>query len=138
VWQLFAQNLSSGKAERSLVQHLYRDGNPLDARVERRQEMSMAKVAGVVLVFIDERGHAIAHAGDFERQAPGGFTLHEGQRHRAKRALAHAVCNAYASPMLVRGMDSCDCERIMERLCRVHGCKVHEVSVGHVGGAVAD
>jgi hypothetical protein len=89
------------------------------------------KPAGVVLVFIDERGNAIAHVGDFEPQAPGGFTLAEGQRYRAKRALAVAVSNAYASPMLVRGLEAYDCERVMERLCRVHGCKVHEVTVGH-------
>jgi hypothetical protein len=91
----------------------------------------MKRTSGVVLVFIDERGNAIAHAGDFEPQSPGGFDLIDGQRRRAKVALAHAVCNAYASPMLVRGLESCDCERIVDRLCRQHGCKVHEVVVGH-------
>jgi hypothetical protein len=85
----------------------------------------------VVLVFIDERGNAIAHAGDFEPQAPGGFTLREGQRRRARRALEFAVCNAYASPMLVRGMDAYDCERIVQSLCRSHGCAIHEVAIGH-------
>jgi hypothetical protein len=95
----------------------------------------MSQPVGVVLVFIDERGHAIAHAADFERQAPGGFSLLEGQRHRARRMLAMAVCNAYASPMLVRGLDAYDCDRIMERLCRVHGCRVHEVAIGHNDGA---
>ena len=89
----------------------------------------MGKPNGVVLVFIDERGNAIAHAADFEPQSPAGFTLHEGQRWRARRQLAHAVCNAYASPMLVRGMDSSDCERVVDRLCRVHGCKVHEIEL---------
>jgi hypothetical protein len=92
---------------------------------------SKRKLGGVVLVFIDERGNAIAHAGDFEPQAPGGFTLHEGQRRRARRALALAVCNAYASPMLVRGMETYDWERVIDRLCRVHGCTVHEIAIGH-------
>lgn len=86
---------------------------------------------GVILVFIDERGHAIAHAADFEPQAPGGFELIEGQRRRAKLALALAVCNAYASPNLVRGLEVYDCERIIDRLCRMHGCRVHEVAIGH-------
>jgi hypothetical protein len=86
---------------------------------------------GVVLVFIDERGNAIANAADFEPQAPGGVTLLEGQRWRAKRALAFAVCHAYASEKLVRGMDDMDCERIVNRLRHVHGCTVHEVTVGH-------
>lgn len=89
-----------------------------------------AKTIGVVLMFIDERGNVIAHAGDFEPQAPGGFTLCEGQRWRAKRALVMAVCNAYASSQLVRGLDAADCERIVERLCRSHGCRVHEVLIG--------
>jgi len=90
-----------------------------------------AEARGVVLVFIDERGRAIAHAADFEPQAPGGFTLVEGQRHRAKVELAFAVCNAYASPNLVRGLERYDCERIVDRLVCRHGCRVHEVVVGH-------
>jgi hypothetical protein len=28
-------------------------------------------------------------------------------------------------------MEAYDCERIMERLCRLHGCRVHEVAIGH-------
>jgi hypothetical protein len=90
---------------------------------------------GVVLVFIDERGNAIAHAADFEPQTPGGYTLLEGQRRRAMSALSFAVCNAYASPMLVRGFDAYDCERVIERLRNQHGCKVHEVTIGHKAGA---
>lgn len=90
-----------------------------------------AKAAGVVLVFLDEHGHAIAHAADFERSAPGGCTLSEGQRYRARRLLAFAVCNAYASPMLTRALESYDAERIVERLVRVNGCTIQEVLVGH-------
>lgn len=89
------------------------------------------KASGVVLIFLDERGNAIANAADFELQAPGGFTLREGQRRRARRDLAVAVCNAYASPLLVRGLEVGDCERVIERLCRVYGCKVQEVTIGH-------
>jgi len=88
------------------------------------------KANGVVLVFIDERGHAIAHAADFEPQAPGGFTLIEGQRHRARRVLAGAVCAAYASPSFVRGIEPYDAQMIMDKLCRAHGCQIHEVIVG--------
>lgn len=90
----------------------------------------MSAPTGIVLVFLDEKGHAIAHAADFDRSAPGGFTLQEGQRRRAERQLAWAVCEAYASPMFARGIDAYDRERIMHRLRDVHGCKVHEVVVG--------
>lgn len=89
-------------------------------------------VAGVVLVFIDEQGNGIAHAADFHRSASGGFTLLDGQRYRARRALAVAVCNAYASPNLVRGMDTGDCERTVDMLVRKHGCRVHEIPIGHL------
>ncbi len=72
---------------------------------DTRADDSQQAVRGVVLVFIDEHGNAIAHAADFESQRPGGFTLDEAQRLRAKRQLALNVCNAYASPMLVRAVD---------------------------------
>lgn len=86
---------------------------------------------GIALIFIDDHGHAIAHAADFELSAPGGFSLAEGQRRRARVALAIAVCRAYASPNLVRGMDAYDCEQIVDKLCRKHGCRIHEIAIGH-------
>ena len=89
------------------------------------------KTHGVVLVFIDEKGHAIAHAADFEPSAPGGFKLVEGQRHRARNALNLAVCSAYASPNLVRGMAPYDQQRIVERLCFLHKCRIHEIVIGN-------
>ncbi|MGE0444535.1 MAG: hypothetical protein AB7P99_04850 [Vicinamibacterales bacterium] len=94
-------------------------------------ERSNKAPAGVVLVFLDERGRVVAHAADFNRDVPAGFDLDEIQRRRAKLELAFAVCNAYASPHLVRGLERYDCERIVERLCSAHGCKVHEITVGH-------
>lgn len=98
-------------------------------RMETPQDHGTA--AGVVLVFIDEHGNAIADASDFRRAAPGGCTLLEGQRWRARRALDVAVCRAYASPMLTRGMDDGDCARVVEQLVRKHGCRVHEIAIGH-------
>lgn len=85
---------------------------------------------GVVLVFIDEKGRAIAHAADFEPQAPAGFTLLAVQRGRARRALAWAVCSAYSSPQFTRGIEAYDAQTILDRLCLSHGCQIHEVIVG--------
>ncbi len=87
---------------------------------------------GVVLVFLDEKGNAIAHAADFHLSAPGGFSLYEGQRARAKRDLAWSVCQAYASPNLTRAIEPYDRQKIMDTLCGRHGCKVHEIAIGHV------
>lgn len=97
----------------------------------------MSKAVGIVLVFLDEKGHAIAGAADFDRSTPGGCELSEGQRYRARLRLAFAVCNAYASPMLTRGLDSYDCERIVDRLVQMHGCKVREVLIGHKSSSQA-
>lgn len=78
---------------------------------------------GIVLVFIDEKGHAIAHAADFD---DGG----DARRYRARRALARAVVDAYASPALARGLDQYACEQAVQRLCQQYGCRVHEIVIG--------
>lgn len=88
-------------------------------------------VAGVVLVFLDEAGRAIAHAADFHRDRPGGYSLEEAQRLRAKRALGVAVCRAYASDQLVRAIEGYDCERILQNLVNKFGCRIHQISIGH-------
>ena len=87
-------------------------------------------LAGVVLVFIDEKGHAIAHAADFDRSGYGGYTLADSQSVRARRQLAINVVNAYASTQLARAVDAYDAERMVQRLCQTHGCKIQEVIIG--------
>lgn len=91
--------------------------------------MASKGVPGVVLVFIDEDGNAIAHAADFNSTGYGGFTLQEAQRIRTKRKLAINVCNAYSSPQFTRGIQDYDAEQIMQRLIDKHGCHVHEINI---------
>ena len=81
-------------------------------------------------MFVDEKGNVIAHVSDFNRQRYGGFELAESQSVRARDALDMAVCAAYASPKLVRGIDRMDAGRIVQSLVQNHGCTVHVIVVG--------
>jgi hypothetical protein len=87
---------------------------------------------GVVAVLVGADGREIAHAADFKRDKPGGFTLDEAQRGRCKRALAMAVIDACASPMLRDSIEMYDAERIVQRLVD-NGCRLHIFSVGYDG-----
>ena len=88
-------------------------------------------VKGVVMIFISDDGRPVCEATDFEPDKFGGFTLKESQKIRCKGALARAILNAYASPALVRAIDTYRGEEIMRELTRMHGCKVKTVFIGH-------
>lgn len=90
-------------------------------------------VPGFVMVFCDEHGRPIAHVADFERDAPGGFSLQDAQRLRCKRMLGIEIVRAYASPQLSRAFDAYEAERVMQRLVDKHGCRIAEIPVGYKG-----
>lgn len=70
---------------------------------------------GVTAIYIYE-GRVIASASDFDRNAPGGCTLREGQTWRAARRLSIEVVKALASPTLYEGLDGHDCEQIVRKM----------------------
>ena len=82
---------------------------------------------GIVAIYTDKGGRVIASASDFELSAPGGFTLAEGQEHRANICLCRAVIDAYCSSVIGAALDSYDCERIVHKL----GGTVTVIPVGH-------
>lgn len=82
------------------------------------------------MVCVTPAGRVIAHAADFEAQAPGGYELKEAQILRCKHALAYAVMNAYASPVLVGSIERYDAEKLMTALCR-NGHTLHTIPIGH-------
>lgn len=90
-------------------------------------------VKGVVMIFTNETGRAIANAADFATDGYGGFTLLEAQRLRARGALAGAVAEAYASPDFTRALSSHQLRDVLSRLENAHGCKITEVVIGHEG-----
>jgi hypothetical protein len=87
--------------------------------------MSDEVPTGVTAIFVVE-GRVIAHATDFNRSRPGGFTVREAQESRAKAALGAAVVRELASPLLYSGLDRYDCERIMNS---IKNGKVHVLAI---------
>ena len=78
---------------------------------------------GVVAVFITPSGDATATAASFEQCLPGGFTLRDAQKMRAKRRLAEAVAVQYCSPQYAQAMTEYDKEKTMNAMCN-NGFKV--------------
>lgn len=72
-------------------------------------------IAGVTAVYVYD-GRVIAHASDFNRSRPGGFTVLEAQTHRVEQALASAVVRALASEALHENLDAYECERIIAKM----------------------
>lgn len=84
--------------------------------------------AGVTAVYVYD-GRVIAHASDFDRSRPGGFTVLEAQTHRVEQRLALEVVRALASPALHENLDAYECERIMHKMKG----KSYVLPVGHDG-----
>lgn len=72
----------------------------------------MKDVSGVVAIFVID-GRVIAHAADFNRSCPGGFTVAQAQEHRARDRLSFEVVKELASPTLYNGLSQYNCDRIV-------------------------
>jgi hypothetical protein len=81
---------------------------------------------GVIAVFVHE-GRVVAHAADFNRSAPGGYTLKEAQEARVRMSLAHAVVRESCSRLVSDNLDNYECERILHKLPG----KAHLITIGH-------
>lgn len=90
-------------------------------------------IAGVTAVYVYD-GRVIAHASDFNRSRPGGFTVLEAQTHRVGQALAFAVVRALASTALHENLDAYECERIMNKMKG----KTYIIPVAHENSAGAE
>ena len=86
---------------------------------------------GVVGIFANENGRAIATVSDFKRDGYGGFSLFQSQRIRCRKALVMEVVRKYSSPDLYRAVGIYEAEKIVENLCRDHGCSVQYLPVNH-------
>lgn len=85
---------------------------------------------GVVAVYISGN-RVIAHAASFEPNKPGGFTVLEAQKQRAKQRLAVEVVKALASPTLYEGWATYDYERLMDKMAGA----VKLIPIGHADDA---
>lgn len=87
---------------------------------------------GVSAIFVVD-GRVIAHASDFNRSTPGGYTLQEAQELRARQSLARAVVRELSSRLLCDSLDVYDCERIIHKLPG----KIHLLTHGYSGDSAS-
>lgn len=92
----------------------------------------MSTPQGVVAVLTDNEGRVVASASDFKQDRPGGFSVKEAQRTRARRALASAMIDAFCSPVISRVLDIYDAERMLGDMVRKHGFNVTMIDIGEV------
>jgi hypothetical protein len=81
-----------------------------------RENQTTATPPGMVGIFTDKLGRVIETVSDFSADGYGGCSLREAQTYRVKTRLALAVVRAYCSEMILDGLETHDCERIVQRL----------------------
>jgi phage gp46-like protein len=84
---------------------------------------------GIIAIMTNSSGDVIATAADFERQAPGGFKLWEGQRQRACQQVKWAAVRAYCSDVVTQAISSYVSSQIADELLR----KGHKLTCRAVG-----
>lgn len=94
----------------------------------------MTNPSGVVMTLSSPDGRVIAHAADFERGSPAGFSVREAQESRCKRQLSIEVVRVLASPLLSEAVDYYIADQIVARM-RNNGCVVNTIFVEAVEGA---
>lgn len=86
--------------------------------------------AGVVCLLIAPDGRVVAHTADFHPDRPGGFTVTQAQRSRARLRLSSQAFYAMSNHDLARACDPYHAEQIIEALCRKAGYRVETIEVG--------
>ena len=102
-----------------------------DAHLLPTDKLALQPSRGVVALFLGKDGRVIASVTDFSTGGYGGFSLHEAQKLRAKRSLAHEVIRVLSSPLICEAIETYDAEKIMGTMCSRCDCRVETVSVGH-------
>lgn len=85
---------------------------------------------GVIAIMTTPDGEVIATAADFDRSAPGGCKLHEGQMWRARQQVKWATVRAYCSPAITKALGGYMLEQIADALCR-DGHKIRYRAIGY-------
>ena len=86
---------------------------------------------GVVAVIVGPTGHEMANAACWSPDKPAGLSVQEAQQTRARQRLAYAMLRACCHDDVAAVVDGHQAERIMEKLCRDRGWKVHIIPVNH-------
>lgn len=84
---------------------------------------------GVIAIMTTPTGEVIATHADFDRSAPGGCKLWEGQKWRASEQVKWATVRAYCSDIVVKSISSYLSTRIADELCQ----KGHKITYRAIG-----
>ena len=92
----------------------------------------MADPCGIIAIMTSPDGRVIATATDFDRSAPGGCKLWEGQMWRARDQVKWAAVRAYCSDVVVKAITSYTSTKIAEDLLStVGGHRITYRSIGY-------
>lgn len=85
---------------------------------------------GVIAIMTTPSGDVIATASDFDRSAPGGCKLWEGQKWRAAQQVKWATVRAYCNPAITDALGGYMLEQIADALCQ-RGHKISYRAIGY-------
>ena len=85
---------------------------------------------GVIAIFTAPDGDVIATCADFDRSAPGGCKLHEGQKWRAAQQVKWAAVKAYCSATITKALGGYMLEQIADALIK-DGHKIRYRGLGY-------
>lgn len=91
----------------------------------------MIPVKGILAIFLDPSGKFITSAANFDTDHPGGFSVKEVQRTRAKAELALMVMRLHIPNFLVDSIDVNAALKILDGACRIHKYQISYVEIGY-------
>lgn len=100
-------------------------------------EKSKPTPKGVIAIMTTPTGEVIATYADFDRSAPGGCQLWEGQMWRAREQVKWATVRAYCSDVVVKSISSYTSTKIADELCQ-KGHKITYRAIGYPDDVTAD
>lgn len=92
---------------------------------------------GVIAIMTSPDGDVIATHADFDRSAPGGCKLYEGQMWRARQQVKWAAVRAYCSPVITKALGGYMLEQIADALCK-DGHKIRYRAIGYPEDVTAE
>ncbi len=95
----------------------------------------MSGIEGIVAVLADSEGHVVAHSADFSKSVPGGFTVEESQKRRARDRLGHRMLEVMCSRDIAAAVDTMDAADYLSALCAKCGYSVSFLKIDESAGS---
>jgi hypothetical protein len=94
-------------------------------------EKKTPEPCGVIAIMTNSTGDVIATASNFDRSAPGGCNLWEGQKWRARDQVKYATVGAYCSTVVSNTLSYYLMTQIADELCSKKGG--HKITYRAIG-----